>query len=255
MRTRILSLVVLGLVWTVASLAMGNLVLPGPGNVGSAFVGLVGSGRFADALSLSLSALLVGGGAALLIGIPVGIVLGVVRVFGRAFDFYFTALFVMPFSAVAPLFVLWFGIDAGVRAIFVFFFTVPQVVIVCYQGARNTPDRLIEVGHAFRASRLQVFRKVILPYEIPFIFTAVRLGVGRAIQGMVVAELLISSTQGIGWLLESFSAAFDIASVLAIVLFIMLLGVLANAIVQRLEDAVAPWHRSSTAAAQGSNDG
>jgi ABC-type nitrate/sulfonate/bicarbonate transport system permease component len=198
-------------------------------------------------VSTSLYALVVGGGAAIIVGIPLGVLLGARRTLGRAFDFYFSALFVMPFSAVAPLFVLWFGIDAGVRAIFVFFFTLPQVVIICYQGARTTPERLLEVAHAFRATDLQIFRKVIMPFEVPFIFTALRLGLGRAIQGMVVAELLISSTQGIGWLLEGFSGALDIGGVLAIVLFIMLLGVIANAAVQRLEDAVAPWYRALTA--------
>lgn len=247
MRTRLLSVAVLLVGWSLASTVVGAIVLPSPWAVAEAFARVAGDGRFASALSTSLYALVVGGGAAIVIGIPLGIVLGARRTLGRAFDFYFSALYVMPFSAVAPLFVLWFGIDAGVRAIFVFFFTLPQIVIICYQGARTTPDRLLEVAHAYRATDLQIFRKTIMPFEVPFIFTALRLGVGRAIQGMVVAELLISSTQGIGWLLEGFSGALDIAGVLAIVLFIMLLGVIANAVVQRLEDAVAPWYRALTA--------
>jgi NitT/TauT family transport system permease protein len=246
-RTRLLSVAVLLVGWWLASTVVGALVLPSPVAVGEAFVRVAGDGRFTTALGISLYALVVGGGAAVVIGIPLGVVLGARRTLGRAFDFYFSALYVMPFSAVAPLFVLWFGIDAGVRALFVFFFTLPQIVIICYQGARTTPDRLLEVAHAFRATDLQIFRKTIMPFEVPFIFTALRLGVGRAIQGMVVAELLISSTQGLGWLLEGFSGALDIAGVLAIVLFIMLLGVIANAVVQRLEDAVAPWYRALTA--------
>lgn len=247
MKIRLLSLVSVLAIWGIASAAIGSLVLPSPVEVAEAFVRVASDGRFTTALSVSLYALVVGGGAAVLIGIPLGVVLGARRTLGRAFDFYFSALYVMPFSAVAPLFVLWFGIDAGVRAIFVFFFTLPQIVIVCYQGARTTPAGLLEVAHAFRATDLQIFRKTIMPFEVPFIFTALRLGVGRAIQGMVVAELLISSTQGIGWLLEGFSGALDIAGVLAIVLFIMILGVVANAIVQRLEDAATPWYRALTA--------
>jgi NitT/TauT family transport system permease protein len=248
--TRLLSLLAVVVLWQVGSIVAGELVLPGPVTVVSEFFRLAAEGRLPRALSLSISALVVGGGLAIVVGIPLGILLGVNRVLGRALDFYFSALYVMPFSAVAPLFVLWFGIDAGTRMIFVFFFTIPQVVIVCYQGARDTPERLIEVARAFRASRLDIFRRTIMPYEVPFIFTAVRLGVGRAIQGMVVAELLISSTQGIGFLLTNYAAAFEIAGLLAIVLFIMLLGIVASAIVQRIEDAVAPWHRGA-AVAQG----
>jgi len=245
-KARLVSLAVVFLAWWGASLVAGDFVLPGPITVLTQFTDLMAAGRLPSALALSLSALAVGGGVAILVGIPVGIILGTQRLLGRAFDFYFSALYVMPFSAVAPLFVLWWGIDAGARMIFVFFFTVPQIVIVCYQGARNTPERLIEVARSYRASRWEIFWKTIMPFEVPFIFTALRLGVGRAVQGMVVAELLISSTQGIGFLLTNFGAALNIGAVLAIVLFIMLLGIIANAIVQRIEDAVAPWRRGSS---------
>lgn len=247
MRTRLLSMLAVMGLWQLGSLIAGPLVLPGPITVVVEFLELMAEGRLPRALTLSISALAVGGGVAIVVGVPLGILLGVQRLLGRAFDFYFSALYIMPFSAVAPLFVLWFGIDAGARMIFVFFFTLPQIVIVCYQGAKNTPERLIEVAHAYRASRLDIFRKTIMPYEVPFIFTALRLGVGRAVQGMVVAELLISSTQGIGFLLTNFAAAFQIGGLLAIVLFIMLLGIVASAIVQRIEDAVAPWHRGAAA--------
>jgi NitT/TauT family transport system permease protein len=125
--------------------------------------------------------------------------------------------------------------------IFIFFFTLPQIVIVCYQGTRSTPEGLIEVARSYLATPREIFIKTVLPYEVPFIFTALRLGVGRAVQGMVVAELLISASQGLGFLITVYSAALDIGAVLAVVLFIMLLGIVASVLVQRIEDAVAPW--------------
>jgi ABC-type nitrate/sulfonate/bicarbonate transport system permease component len=60
---------------------------------------------------------------------------------------------------------------------------------------------------------------------------------------MVIAELLISATQGLGFLVTVYSAALDIGAVLAVVLFIMMLGILASLLVQRVEDAIAPWRQ------------
>lgn len=246
MRTRIISVFVLIGAWWLGSAIAGDLVLPSPATTFGRFVDLTVEGRLPRALVIGVTSFAVGGGAAVLIGVPLGILLGVRRRLGSAFDFYFSALYVTPFSAVAPLFVLWFGIDAGARMIFIFFFTLPQIVIVCYQGARSTPEGLIEVARSFQARPRDVFFKTILPYEVPFIFTALRLGVGRAIQGMVIAELLISAAQGLGFLIKVYSGALDIGAVLAVVLFIMLLGIVASMLVQRIEDAIAPWRHGVT---------
>ena len=246
MKVRLVSLVVLVAAWWVGSLVAGDFVLPSPAATIGRFVDLSVEGRLPRALGIGLQALAVGGSVAILVGVPIGILLGVRRRLGSAFDFYFSALYVTPFSAVAPLFVLWFGIDAGSRMIFIFFFTLPQIIIVCYQGARTTPERLVEEARSYQASGRDVFVKTILPYEIPFIFTALRLGVGRAVQGMVIAELLISATQGLGFLITVYGAALDIAAVLAVVLFIMLLGIVASLLVQRVEDAIAPWRHGTT---------
>lgn len=247
MRTRLISLLVVLAAWWGGSMIAGDIVLPSPLTTVGRFVDLTVEGRLPRALVIGLTALGAGGGAAVLIGVPLGILLGVRRRLGTAFDFYFSALYVTPFSAVAPLFILWFGIDVSARMLFIFFFTLPQIVIVCYQGARSTPEGLIEVARAFQARPRHVFFKTILPYEIPFIFTALRLGVGRAVQGMVVAELLISATQGLGFLITVYGAVLDIGAVLAVVLFIMMLGIVASLAVQRIEDAVAPWRHGVAA--------
>jgi NitT/TauT family transport system permease protein len=144
-------------------------------------------------------------------------------------------------SAVVPLMILWFGFYSYVQVLFILIFTVPQVVITCYEGVRTVPDELKEVALAFRANENDIFFKVIVPYVVPFIITALRLGIGRAVQGMVVAEILLGGTKGVGYLIRRYSASVDIAELLAVVLFIMLLGILATSIVRWIENAVAPW--------------
>ena len=247
MKVRILSLIVVLISWWIASLFASDIVAPSPFLVFSRFVDLMESGRLPEALSIGLSALLYGGVLSILIGIPLGVLMGVWPPLAQFLEHYFSALYVMPMSAVVPLMVLWFGFGLNTRVIFILIFTLPQVVVTCYQGAKNMPDALIEVAHAFGANRQDVFFKVIIPYEIPFIITALRLGVGRAVQGMVVAELLIAGTRGIGIMIRNYSASLDLASTLAIVLFVMLLGILATAAVRLIENAVAPWQRELSA--------
>lgn len=253
MKARIVSLVVVVGVWWALSLGASQFGLPGPDAVARAFIALVSSGKLAGALAVTLSSFAIGGTLSVLVGVPLGILMGVRPWIGRAINPYLVALYIMPFTAVMPLLVLWFGVDVLVRMVFIFAFTVPQVAMICYDGARNTPTTLVEVAQTCLASGRQTFWKVIIPYEIPYIFTSLRLGVGLAIQGMVVAELLITSVNGIGYLLETSSATLDLATVLALVLFIMILGILAVSIMQRIEDSVAPWHQAILADAGGSD--
>ncbi len=253
MRARLLSLVVVIAAWWLLSLGASQFGLPGPDKVTEAFVALATSGKLALALGVTLSSFAIGGTLSVLVGVPLGIIMGVRPWLGRAIDPYLTALYVMPFTAVIPLFVLWFGVDVLVRMVFIFAFTVPQVAMVCYDGTRNTPTTLIEVAQTYLASGRQIFWKVIIPHEVPYIFTSLRLGVGLAIQGMVVAELLITSVNGIGYLLQTASATLDLPTVLAVILFIMILGVAAVSLMQRIEDSVAPWHQSILADSGGSD--
>ncbi|MFQ5856499.1 MAG: ABC transporter permease [Anaerolineae bacterium] len=247
MRVRLISLAVVFLGWWVASLFGSDLTVPSPFLVAGNFIDLVVSGRLPSALALSLSALAIGGALSVVIGIPVGVLMGVRRSLAQAFEHYFSALYVMPMSAIVPLLVLWFGFELSSRVIFILIFTVPQIVITCYQGAKNIPVNLIEVARAFRATDRQIFWKVIIPYEIPFIVTALRLGVGRAVQGMVVAELLLAGTRGLGFLIQIYSASLNLGMVLAVILFLMLLGVVFTGIVRRFEETIAPWRKGMVA--------
>lgn len=253
MKARVGSLVVLIGLWWFLSLGASQFGLPGPDAVIGAFVELLASGRLISALSVTLSAFALGGALAVMVGVPLGILMGFRRWLGLAIDPYLTALYVMPFSAIVPLLVLWFGIDEQVRIVFIFLFTLPQVAIVCYQGARSTPTTLVEVARTYLASERQIFWKVLIPYEIPFIFTALRLGIGLAIQGMIVSELLIASLTGLGYMLRIAGASLDLATVLAVILFVMLLGIGAVAVMQRIEQSVAPWRHGLTIDEGGAN--
>jgi ABC-type nitrate/sulfonate/bicarbonate transport system permease component len=242
---RLLSLVGLVVLWWLASLTQPEYFLPGPEAVLQSLWEIsVVSGELWTALRLSIMSLLIGGILALSIGVLLGTLMGAQRTVEHAFDLYVNGLYVAPVSALTPLLIFWFGIDLAPRVATVFIFSVPEIIITCYQGARNTPGTFVEVARAFGATDRVIFWKVIIPHEIPFIITALRLGLGRAIKGMVLAELVVSTT-GLGDLMSFYSHNFKTASLVAVLLVLMLIGVIGTALVRHFEVAIAPWRETS----------
>ena len=245
LRPPILSIIGFVTIWWIASLAQPRHILPSPFAVMEEIwrISFV-SGELWTALQISLVSLLVGGGLALAVGVPLGVLMGSQRSVERALDLYVIALYVAPVSALTPLFIYWLGIDLAPRVATVFVFAAPQVIITCFRGARSTPRTHIQVARAFRASNRDIFTKVIVPHEIPYIVTALRLGLGQGIKGMVLAELIVSTT-GLGLLLNTYAQLFDTAALIGVVIVLMFLGVIGTALVARLETAITPWSRQS----------
>lgn len=230
--------------WTLVSLTVPPYQLPGPALVVERLIALVGvGGKFWGALWLSLGALAGGALLAFLVGVPLGIASGANRTLGAAVEPYVNALFVAPVSALTPLFVYWFGIGLEPRIATVFVFCAPVIMLTCYRGARETPRTMTEVARVFGARERDIFRSVVVPHSVPYVATAVRLGLGRAIKGTILAELVISVT-GLGALIDGFSHVFDTASLIATLIMLLVLGVVIQIIATRVEVAVAPWRAS-----------
>ncbi len=244
--TKLISLLVVLGGWQVMSLFAPSMILPGPYKVISALYQILISGEFLTALKTSIAAMAIGGGLAIGIGIPLGILMGVKRRVEDAVGMYVSALYVAPMAALIPVLIFWFGVGMAVRIVYVFLFSVFEVVITCYHGAKDTPARLVEVARSFGASERDIFRKVTIPHEIPFIITAGRLGAGRAVRGMVIAELIVAAT-GLGDLIGYYSAAFRLDVVMAVVMVLMLMGIALTALIKQLEYIIAPWKRGMKA--------
>lgn len=244
-RPPLIALVVVVVAWWALSLGQPRYLLPNPGNVLERFWELTAvTGLLWGALGLSLYALVIGGGLAFAVGVPLGVLMGANKKVEHIFGPYVNALYVAPVSALTPLFVWWFGIDLPPRIATVFVFCAPVIVLTCYHGARDTPRTYIEVARVFGASRTQVFVKTIVPHSVPYIITASRLGLGRAIKGTVLAELVISIT-GLGELLSGFAHVFDTASLMATLFFLLIIGLVLTTLLARFEVAITPWRQSA----------
>ena len=107
-------------------------------------------------------------------------------------------------------------------------------------GVRNVPTQLIDVGMAFAANERQIFTKVIVPSALPYVMTGLRLGLGRAIIGMVVAEFFTAIT-GLGAIIVKYGNQYDTASMFVPIFVLMFLGVMLSALLRRAEEWIAPW--------------
>lgn len=158
----------------------------------------------------------------------------------RAAEPYLTLLNAMPRIALAPLFLLWFGLGIGSKiavGVSLTFFIVLSATVAGIRGVAS--DHLI-LSKALGASPSQLFFKVTLPSAVPVIFSGLRLGLIFALLGVVGAEL-IAAEHGLGQTLAYLQSTFNMDGVMALLFLLALLGLCVTAIVNRIERALLAW--------------
>ena len=139
-----------------------------------------------------------------------------------------------------PLLILWFGIDVKAKVVVVFLFAVFPIIINTYQGVKNVDARLLEVARSFCSKEHELWLDVVLPSSVPFIMAGLRLAVGRALIGVVVADFL-TSISGLGYMIVKYQNSFQTNRLFVPVIVLMLLGVLLMELVKQLQSRLAPW--------------
>jgi len=170
----------------------------------------------------------------LVVGIPIGIVFASNRFISETIEPYFLGLYSLPRIALAPLFILWFGIGELSKIMMSFSMVVFIVILNTYEGLRNTDPELVDMMRAMRASRWAILRKVRLPSIVSWIFAAVRVGIGLGLVGAVVGELL-GANKGLGWYIEYSAARLDVTGVFAALAVLMVIGMSLNEFVKFIE--------------------
>jgi NitT/TauT family transport system permease protein len=120
------------------------------------------------------------------------------------------------------------------------FFAFFPPVISTYQGVKNVDPKLLEVGRAFRCSERQLWTNIVLPAAVPFIVTGIRLAVGRALIGMVFADLY-TAISGIGYLIVRTASTYRVDRMFVPIVTLGLLGILLTALLRQVERRAAPW--------------
>lgn len=237
---RLVSIFIVVVGWEIFGHQINPLFMSYPSAIAKAAVGLAASGELFAALQSSLRTLLVGFVLASAIGTALGLLIGRYRIVDAATDWLVNALYATPLVAIIPLVTLWLGLGDAAKLFIVAILAVFPVLINTAAGVRNVPSMLIDVGAAFAANERQVFLKIVLPAALPYMMTGLRLGIGRAIIGMVVAEFFTAIT-GLGAMIVKYGNQYDTASMFVPILLLMLLGITLTSLVRRAESAFAPW--------------
>lgn len=228
--------------WALAS-ATGALtqdVLASPAQVAEAVGELWGNGQLADALTVSLTR----AGLGLLLGATTGLVLGVVTGFTRLgeelLDSAIQVLRTVPFLALVPLFMVWFGITETAKVALIGVATSFPMYVSASGGVRNTDRKLVEAMRSFGLGRWAIVRTVVLPGALPSLLSGLRLSMTLSVIALIAAEE-INSTEGIGYLMAQ-AQNYSRTDVLAVCILIYgLLGLAADGIVRILERLLMPW--------------
>ena len=196
--------------------------------------------RFWEALYISNQALLVGYAAAVAIGVPLGLLAGRVRSMDRMLNPYVGVLLVMPVAPLIPIVIIALGLGLAARVFIVVLFAVVFITINTRAGVRGVEPALIEMAQSFGANEAQIWRRIIVPGALPAIFAGLRIGLGRAITGMVMVELLLVAS-GLGRLLLEFSGRMQSDLVFATVLAVIIEALILLSTMQAIERRVARW--------------
>nr|MDT0662527.1 ABC transporter permease subunit [Micromonospora sp. DSM 115978] len=236
---RIVSPLVLLLIWQVAAQSSQSILFPTPTAVAEAFWELASSGELAEVLWRSNQALFIGTAAALVVGIPLGIALGRSSLLNRIFGVYIDIDLATPTIALIPIVIIVFGLGLTARSVVVFLFAFALVVSLVRTGARTVDPALVDMATAFAPTRRQMWIKVILPGLLPALGGAFRVAVSRGVVGMVIVELTLT-TVGIGGLVMEARSFFRADVVYAGVAVVVAEGLLLMALGRWVERKIAP---------------
>ncbi len=139
-----------------------------------------------------------------------------------------------------PLLVLWFGLGFAVKAAVIFLMSVFPICINTWLGVKSVPKTLIDVGKSLVASDAVILRRIVLPATLPYIMAGIRLAVGRAVVGMVIAEFF-TTISGLGAIIINAANNFDTATMFVPIVVLMVLAVGLNALIVWIERIAAPW--------------
>lgn len=198
------------------------------------------SGELGAALLESIKPFVVGFALSMVIGVPLGLMLGRFRVFEAAFGIFVTGGYAMPLVALVPLLVLWLGLGFWVKAAVIFLMCIFPIAINTWLGVKVVPKTLIEVGHAFVAPNSVILSRIVLPATLPYIIAGVKLSVGRGVVAMVIAEFF-TAISGLGGIIINSATNFETARMFVPIIVLMVLATLLNALVGWVERQVAPW--------------
>lgn len=215
-----------------------------PSLVAAALVAWHQSGDLGVDLRLTLTEAGVGFVAGSVAGGLVGFVLGWVRRLGDLLEPFVLSLYTLPKIALAPLFVLWFGIGPTNKIMFSAMLVFFMVFFTTYQGTRQVDRELVENARMLGASRWGIWTKIAIPYSAVWVFTGLRIGLPYALIGAIVGEF-VAAEAGVGFRIKEATSFFNTAAVFAGLIVLMVISLALLGALKLVEMRVLRWQTAS----------
>ena len=238
------ALVLFLLVWEVFGRASDPIIFAPPTTVVQAYGELLSSGELLRETLVTLNAATVGFLLAVVVGLPMGLLLGRKALVSELLDNYILAIYSTPRVVLVPLIIMWFGVGYSGRVFVVWLGAVIPVILNTAAGVRYARPDLVEVARSFGASERELARHVVLPGSVPYVIAGFRIAAGRAFIGVLIAELFLDLT-GVGGLIASAAAYFDVPVMLAVILWFVAIATATMEGIGMLERRVSSWKDSS----------
>ena len=231
--------VILG-AWELSGLWISRVLISSPQGVISSLYDMLRQGTINGALWISVRELYLGLAIGLVAGVVLGVLIGRYPLLDAIFSPFVNVANATPLNVLIPLLILWVGITAEARVLFVVLISFFPVLLNTAGGLRNVSRGYVEVGQMLGLSEWRMLRSVILPGAMPYIFAGVRLGSALGVIGMIVGEMEVSNV-GVGYLLNFYGEGFQTGNLLALVLISALIGVLNVAVVRTVQRRWFQW--------------
>ena len=191
----------------------------------------------------------VGLAVSIVIGIPIGLMMGGSKWADAILSPYVWTFSSLPRIAIFPILVLFLGLGDEIKYALVILTAIFPVIINTWAGVKTTEQSLIHAAQVFGASRRQVYQKVVLPYTLPFVVSGIQLALSRGLVGVVIAEFLTGASKdgGLGWLIFRAARGFNGALTYAALISLAILALVLVQGTRSMESKIAPWRQVSKA--------
>jgi NitT/TauT family transport system permease protein len=191
-------------------------------------------------LSVSLVSLAIGFVPAVALGLTLGALMGRFRHVEYLFDPYLHALLATPNLIFVPILFALFGVGRGTQAAIVFLYAFSVIVSNTMAGVRASDAGLMEMARSFGANKWQAFLSIVVPGALPLVMAGLRLGMARAVKGMINGEMFIALV-GLGALIRTYGGRFEADKVLGVLLLVNAVGVASVGLLQALDRRLMRW--------------
>ncbi|MDD2958587.1 MAG: ABC transporter permease [Lachnospiraceae bacterium] len=192
----------------------------------------------------SLKLVLIGYIAAIIIGVPLGLLMGYYHTFDKLVSPIFEIIRPIPPIAWIPLSIIWLGVGTAAKCFIIFLAAFVPCVINSYTGVKLTPPVLVNVAKTCGATRWEIFSTVCVHYAMPLTFTGIQVSLGNAWSTLVASEL-VSATAGLGYMIQQGRSLVRPDIILVGMLTIGILGAIFTTLLSKLENKVVKWRAKS----------